>query len=967
MEFSVLGEIEVVGETGVVPLGGVLQRRLMARLVLDVGHVVSIDRLVDSVWLGDPPSEKADRVVRSYVSRLRRALQPDAASDQLRELIVAKSPGYVLDVDPQAVDAVQLERLRAAGDQRRRNGDAASALERFDEALALWRGPAYSGFDDEPWATVECQRLEELRLATIEQRFGCLLDLGRHADAVADLEAVAVEHPTREHLWELWMLALYRSGRQQAALDAYQRLRGTLADEFGLEPAPRLRELEQDILQQDQALDAPDQAAAQTGQLSVPAARTSLLGREVELEAGRQMIVDAPIVTITGVGGVGKTRLALELAARASSDGSSIAWTELAPISGRADILAVLAAAMGLRVVPGGDVLSSIVGGLNHQRLIVLDNAEHVLDDVAGIVDDIVSAAPLTTFLVTSREPLGVAGEAVLPLRPLSLEVDGEGDASPATQLFVERAGQIGIDLDVADRHVAELCRRLDGIPLAIELAAGLTPTLSAAEIGAALNQRFEILVGSRRRADRHRTLRETLAWSHDLLDDDAKTLLAQLSVFAGAFELDDVLLLTDSSPSQIIPVLHDLVAKSLVVSDTDHARTRYHLLETVREYASEQLEAIDSAEAWRQRHLRTFVHLALTIGALSREGAEERAVERAHGALDNLREAFHWAQLRADAEACLTLATELFDVAKWSGVYEVLDWAEQALAVPGSEAFARAGTAKAITAEAAVMRNDLELAEALGHEALRAQPPAHRPSLTMFALSGAALFTGDVDLARERSISSLEHAKRDGFVNDAVFATVNIAFLDWMQHADADGFPEARAMAVEANSMVGLIHMDLYQSLVTSTHVGALADLGPAIEAARRCRYRVVELRIRRAAAFNATRMGGDLEWAALELRDLLDEWGVVDEAVELVHVVRFLAEVLLVANRSLEEAVKIVSFVEATIGPFPDMTPVSELGGIVDLEPRLVGNAIEAGRAMTLTEAVALAREVATPGAMS
>jgi predicted ATPase/DNA-binding SARP family transcriptional activator len=855
MDFAVLGPLRVTDGTVQLDVGGARQRRLLAQLVMRVNEVVSLDRLIASVWDEGTVPEKADRVIRSYVSRLRRSLQPSASADELRAMIPARPPGYVLEVDPDRVDAARVERLAAEGRTRLDLDEPDAALELLDRALELFRGRPYDEFADLGWAVAEAQRLDELRAQIHEHQIDCRLHLALHQDLIPELEALVERYPLREGLWGQLMLALYRCGRQADALRAYGSLRETLAEELGIDPSPSIQELETRILRQDVDLAVrPNGRPARVASSRLPAPLTSLIGRDGDVAAVIEAARSTRLVTVIGVGGVGKTRIALEATRWASTDFDGGAWwAELAPVGERADLLSVIASALDLTPNPGADVLESIVGGIGDEHLLLaIDNCEHVIDYVCELVEEILARCPRTVILSTSREPLGVAGEFVIPLGPLAVAGTGGDTSGAAVVLFMDRARASGATVAEVDGVVADICRRLDGLPLAIELAAGLTRTLDTVEIRDGLKQRFELLVGARRTSDRHRTLRNTLTWSYDLLHDEERDLLHWLAVFAGQFSLDDLQRVSGQGQGYLVTTLRDLVDKSLLVATPEGGRTRYRLLETVREFAAEHLEAAELAAPRRTAHARAFGQLALELGELSRGPEEAEAVQRAVDSIDNLREAYRWAEITGDADTALTIVTELFDVGKWTGRYEILDWAESVLAMPGARATSRGATAVAISGECALMRGEFAEAERLALEAISMDPPAHRPSLAHYVHSGVAWFTGDRGQTVERARIMRESAERSGSHLDALLARSQEIRVRWNEPEARDAMEQLIAQARELGNGIALSQIHMYRGGLRHSlgDPECHLDMRESARIAGRCGYGLMQARASRQAA---------------------------------------------------------------------------------------------------------------------
>jgi predicted ATPase/DNA-binding SARP family transcriptional activator len=633
VEVRLLGPVEAVADGGSVSLGGPRQRALLALLALAEGPV-STDRLADELWGGRPPAA-AETTLRSYVSRLRSALG--------REAVVARGGGYALALDRERLDVHRFERLLEQGRAELARGGAGLARERLDAALALWRGPALQDVGDVASLAEEARRLEELRLACVEERIEARLTLGRHDELVAELQALVRREPLRERLRRQLVLALYRSGRQAEALAAYHDARRTLDEELGLEPGPELRELEVAILRQE--LPAAPPAAMRD---NLPAPTTSFVGRERELAELGALLREHRLVTLTGMGGSGKTRLALRLAAAQAGAWADGVWlADLTAVADPALVPATVAAAVG---ADGPEFLLDYVR--TRELLLVLDNCEHLVDACAELVAAVLPASPHVRVLATSRLPLGVPGELDYALDPLA-----EGDA---VRLFVDRATAVRRDLQ-PDATVGAICRALDGLPLAIELAAARAKALSAPEIADRLDDRLRFLRAWQRVADpRHRTLETTMDWSYELLGSAEQELLRRLAVFAGGATADavsEVCLAGDRERAE--ELVARLVDWSLVRVDGGEA-TRYRLLETVRQYATAKLAADPAAEDVRRRHAEHFHRLAeaanLSVASLGR-GPQQPGLVLAEQ--HNMRAALDWAAA-ADVELALRIMLAL-------------------------------------------------------------------------------------------------------------------------------------------------------------------------------------------------------------------------------------------------------------------------------------------------------------------
>ena len=536
LELRLLGPVQAARADRDVPLGGPKQRAVLALLLLEAGRVVPAGRLVEELWRGSAPPGAA-KTLRSYVSRLRALLGPDAA-------LVARGGGYVITIDPKCLDARRFEQLAVAGQAALGRDEAAAAAGRFREALALWRGQALADVCEVEPLALEAARLEELRLAATEGRIEADLALGRHGELAGELESLVAQYPLRERLWRLLVLALYRGERQADALAAYRRARAMLAADLGLEPGEELRQLEQQVLRQNVPAPPPPRLH------NLLAPLTSFLGREQEQAALEQLLGQARLITLTGAAGVGKTRLAVEAAARVVARFGQGVWlADLAAITSPGLVAVRVMEALGVR--QDGDV--PVIEALRYrlraaELLLVLDNCEHLLDACAELAAALLGSSPGLRVLATSREPLGVAGEITYPVPPLALPPDPADSVttawSPAVRLFLDRAttargGGPARAGDAPVQAAGRICRALDGLPLAIELAAARMSTLSAAEIETHLTDRFAFLAYRRQVPDpRHQALQAAIDWSYQLLSAEERRVVGELSAFAGDFGL---------------------------------------------------------------------------------------------------------------------------------------------------------------------------------------------------------------------------------------------------------------------------------------------------------------------------------------------------------------------------------------------------------------------------------------------
>lgn len=606
LQVRVLGPLEAEVGAAVVPVGSARQRALLAALVMRPREVVSVDRLAEAIW-GEQLPQFATASLRTLVARLRKAFGDAAAC-------LATSPaGYLLVVGDDAIDARAFETGYAAARERLAT-DPAGAAALLDAALGLWRGEAYGELAD-GHARPEASRLEQLRLSALEDRAAAALRMGAYGDAVVRAGALVAAHAMRERPVELLMRALHATGRRGEALAAFQRYRSLVADELGLDPSPALCGLEAQILRDD----VPPPPAGPGHGTPPPAGTTrpcdpppralpprpsALIGRASQLRSVLGSVRRAPLTTLTGPGGVGKTRLALETAHRLRASGDRVWWVDLATVS--ADRL-VVGLAEAIRVAPGGrhDPRGALCEWLSGLRgVLCLDNAEHLLDALAPIVERLAATSAALSLLITSRERLAVDAETVLVLGPLPC---GPGPDSPAVRLFVERSPVLR-DTAPTDEDVwliAQLCRRLDGLPLAIELAAAQATVHGLHGLMSRLGRPLDVLAGGRRTASpRHRTLRAAVAWSHDHLTEDEARLLARLTVFREPFMLDQAVAVCSD---ELIPhsTVGVLLARLVEQSVVQAAHGRFRLLETIRDYVQERLDQAGDVPRIRSRHRR--------------------------------------------------------------------------------------------------------------------------------------------------------------------------------------------------------------------------------------------------------------------------------------------------------------------------------------------------------------------------
>jgi predicted ATPase/DNA-binding SARP family transcriptional activator len=673
MEIRVLGPVEadVDGRVRSLPGGG--ERELLALLALSAGRVVPVPTLVDGLW-GEALPVNPGNALQVRVSKLRRAL---AAAGAPSELVVTRPPGYLLDMPRDRVDALRsTDRVAAA--RAAANRDPVVAARLYREALAAWRGPALVEFAGSPWAGPEAARLAELQLAAREELVDLELDAGRHAEVLGELEQLTTAHPLRERLHGRLMLALYRTGRQADALAAYQRARTVLDAELGLAPGAELRGMQEAILQQRPDLAAPDQGASTQAPKApaptpvrprLPARLTSFLGRESDLQRVGELLHTARLVTVTGPGGVGKTSLALEGArAAAQRFGDGLAFVRLAGVTDPAQVSSAALAALEVRDVATATADDQLLGHLRDRSvLLVLDNCEHLVDACALLAERLLESCPGVRLLATSREPLAARGEVQYAVDPLPVPPDAADAAaltgSAAAQLFLDRARAARSDFALRDHAdaaaVADICRHLDGMPLALELAAARVAALPVRELAARMGDRFTLLTTGPRTAEtRQRTLRATVDWSYQLLTDPERVLLRRLSVFRGSWTLEAMQAVAAWEPLDrpgAVDLLGRLVDRSLVV--VDRARgdgdgaPRYHLLETIRQYAVERLAETGETDGVARAHVGYLAALAERAETELRGDGQARWLPRLATERDDIDAALAWCTAHATEE----------------------------------------------------------------------------------------------------------------------------------------------------------------------------------------------------------------------------------------------------------------------------------------------------------------------------
>ncbi|MEU7577080.1 BTAD domain-containing putative transcriptional regulator [Streptomyces sp. NPDC041068] len=734
MHVGFLGPLEVRVGVKPVAVGGIRLRTLLIRLALEAGRPVPVGSLSLALWPQEPPVN-CGHAVQALVSRLRKALPEDIP-------LHFAHGGYVLDIASDAVDALRFESLAREGSRLLQEGDARAATDSLNEAIGLWRGEPLTDMADSAFATGTAVRLTELRLTALEDCAAAGLALRTELPyLIAELESHVAQHPHRERLRSLLVRALHADGRSAEALGAYEQFRSWLADQLGTDPSPELQETHLEVLRGQRDASARLGPPAERRRDNLRAELTSFVGRGQESRQLAKQLAEHRLVTLVGTGGTGKTRLATAVAGELADGVPGGVWlVELAPVTDDEDVAPAVLAALGTRGISMSESAGTPRDSTNRlievvsaaETLLILDNCEHIVEAAARLVDELLGRCPRLRILVTSREPLDILGEALFPVPPLGLPAPHSPAAAvagcPAVQLFSARASAVRPGFAVTDDNalaVADVCRRLDGLPLAIELAAARLRTLSVEQLAARLDDRFQVLTGGSRTArPRHRTLRAVVAWGWDLLTDDERGLAQTLSVSPaaitleaaetmgglGARTLDTLTSLVEKSVVQVVDsqvvdsqvvgglvtdgqvvdgqVVDGLVTDGLAVDGqvTDGPVPRFRMLETIRAYGMERLAESGGVDAAQRAHAHCFLALAESAEPHLRGGPGQIEWARALTAdRDNLLAALHFACESGDADTAVRLGAALSYFWTQRGEYtQAVHLLRTALSLPG-------------------------------------------------------------------------------------------------------------------------------------------------------------------------------------------------------------------------------------------------------------------------------------------
>jgi predicted ATPase/DNA-binding SARP family transcriptional activator len=867
LSFGLLGPLVVEVGGRPVELTGSRTKAVLAILLAHANSVVSADRLIDDLWAGQP-TPGAPVTLQGYVSDLRRALT-DALGEPAP--VVTRRPGYLVRITPEQLDVLRFERLiaevKAMGRDQVGHGHAGvgQMAERADllrQALALWRGPALCDFEGEDFARPIAARLEEARMWALEERIEAELGTGCHSELVTELSALTQEYPLHEPFWGQLMLALYRCGRQAEALRTYQTLRRHLGDELALDPSPALQRLERAILTQHPSLELvlepgagreqasppaalPPTARAASPHFNLPVNLTRFVGRGRELDDTRKLLSGTRLLTLAGSSGSGKTRLAVELVAgEADQWRDGVYFVDLSALYKPELVPAAVASAMGLSE-SGVDVQSVCEHIGDSHTLLLLDNCEHLVDACAELVEAVLSMCPGTTVLATSQEELRIASETVWRIPPLSLPIHTQTPlperllGSEAVQLFLDRAASLGDFAREAStlEAVAHICRRLDGIPLAIELAASLVAILPLEEIVRRLDDRLDLLTrGQRRAVSRHRTLRAAINWSYELLSPSERGLFERLSVFVGQFSVEAAE--ATGGEGEFLDDLSALVSKSMVVTVPGPGGTRrYQLLDSLRLYGLEKLRETGKEHDARRRHAAYYMSFAVEADRRLHgpEGADlsMRVIKE----LPNIRAALEWSFSEGDLEVGAQLAGALrsWFFGRMGQLAQTREWLNGALAA-GSE-LSIPLRLKVLTAASTVAssQGDFRWGAVVGEEAVALAEELGDPyelAFAIMALGGAALFAGDTERAVGLFERSLAHCEEIG---DSWTKASVLTFWGIASRRSGDG-QLARRQLAEALAIFRLLR-DEYGQILPLVQLAFVAQqLGDLDEAWRFC-----------------------------------------------------------------------------------------------------------------------------------
>lgn len=816
MQFRILGAIEAVESGVTLSLKGPRIRLLLAVLLAHAGERVSTDYLVNTFW-GDTPPDNARALLQVRVSELRQALTLDPKNPFSG--LVTHSSGYqILITSPDELDAWAFERLLDQGQNFLRRGEFLATYRILEQALVLWRGSPFEEFEDRPFTATLSAHLQALHLQALEDQLAVALALGRHNEVVTKAGPLVAKHPLREGLWFQLMLAQYRAGRQGEALRSYEKARELLSEQLGIDPGQELQNLHLGILRQDPALDLDlPLVATQKPRHNLPAEMTSFVGREWELNEVRAMLSGNRLVTLVGGGGAGKSRLALEVALNALEDFPDGVWLVELPPLGQPGIAAqTLAKTVGLAEHPVVPIEEVIEDRLQQEKiLLILDGCEYLVGEVSALAYRLLRSCPNVSILATTQERLGITGEALRPLAGLDVPDDKDAELpallqSGSVNLFVERAStlQPGFRLDNSNSQaVIAICQRLDGLPLAIELAAALMNSMDVHMISQRLNDRYDLLNRpTHSPVARHQTLRAVADWSYGLLNLAERQLFDNLAVFVGGFTLEaaESVVDWDEQPGEPVALtLSRLVDKSLVVSeDRPGAGRRYRLLDSLRVFGLERLQSSNKLESTQVLHAAYYRSLAEQAAPALRGPDQRIWLDRLNSDHDNLRAALETAIHTGDFETAARIAGSLYPFWDLHGHYsEGRRWIDKILA--GHHQISNESRTRVLLGAAtlAVAQGDPQTTVSACREAVGlARGTGDRASLShaLQFLGLCSMFQGELEEAESLLEESLEHATavQDPWLELSTMVIMSAVALSRSQYEQA-GILASKALSV--------------------------------------------------------------------------------------------------------------------------------------------------------------------------
>lgn len=810
--YRVLGPLEIVSDGESIHPTRPKVRALLAYLLLHANAVVSSDRIVDALWRGSDPA-KAKKALWVHVSNLRRIL--DSRAGDPADVLVTRDGGYELSVGVGQLDTQQFESLAEQG-RRQLKAHPSRARAILESALTLWQGLPYQDLSDDQDAMPEIRRLEELRIATQELRLAAMLETGEGQLVVQEVESLTEAHPFRESLWALELRALYRSGQQTRALRRYQEMRKALGDEIGVSPSPELQRLEEQILLHDPSLDRGGPRGTAS---NLPRRSRALVGRRGEIEEVQTLVTTQRLVTLTGPGGVGKTALAIE-AMRSMTDywPDGVWLVELATVSDASLVPQITAAAVGLdEDIPNGSIQELALHLRSMSLVLIFDNCEHLLPEVAHVVERLLDMTAGVALLATSRESLRSKGEFTWSVPPLHLpdqemppdQVAEVPSVSLLCQHILTRDRNFSLGED-NKMDVVDVCRYLDGVPLALELAGAQIGVLGVSAVASRLRDHSEILTSSASTLERrHRSVVASITWSYELLSEPEQRVFDRISVFAGSFGLDDVeavVALDREESGKAAQLLGRLVEQSMVqVSGDGSNGRRYRLLEVIKDFGRDRLVESSEFALVQERHAAHFKSLARAFGPELRGPRRALVIERVAANYEDFRSAALWSLDNEEPAESLQFLRALgaFWSEKSSYSRDGFDLATRMVDASGSSLPPEGALALVRIGHELRMRGDLDEAARLADKAILLLRDVDEPSL----LADCLCLRGLVALVRddESALPFLERALDETQRTKDFFGSAQAHLFLGFATGEIGDWPTARRHLERARSLIEL------------------------------------------------------------------------------------------------------------------------------------------------------------------